>query len=407
MQQKYDKIVKEIQVLRAKQNERKAGTRGKVQGKGTVAMELHADINAATTATKEGEALHVRMRERVVDLMDDSATKPECLKQATFYRGQQAQLREAQTDAANLLSALRMQAELISTKDGGAAVIAQAVNKAQHRKTHKVDKRKEQRETASVEQTISQMVETTLLLSLTSLRPAPHDTRVFATDFEADTQMLRRTRREAQKQVLKAQRALDNERVAYFLDNQMPEDSVKLAADKLVCANDALSRAESNLDQFKEENGFKSSYQDFADRMANSVEYSVARRKAIAADLDESELAGRMAMTSGNALEGLEDPPPVASSASARFVMHVHHIMHGRPHGSQSTNMPSERAGAFADSASSSSSSSNRSSGDNDDHVPPSCKGKRKRERKAAKRDAQDSSAKKAKVAAGFAKLFK
>ena len=168
------------------------------------------------------------------------------------------------------------------------------------------------------------MVETTLLLSLTSLRPAPHETRVFATDFEADTQMLRRPRREAQKQVLKAQRALDNERVAYFLDNQMPEDSVKLAADKLVCANDALSRAESNLDQFKEENGFKSSYQDFADRMANSVEYSVARRKAIAADLDESELAGRMAMTSGNALEGLEDPPPVASSASARFVMHVH-----------------------------------------------------------------------------------
>ena len=80
----------------------------------------------------------------------------------------------------------------------------------------------------------------------------------------------------------------DNERVAYFLNNQMPEDSVKLAADKLVCANDALSRAESNLDQFKEENGFKSSYQDFADRMANSVEYSVARRKAIAADLDES-----------------------------------------------------------------------------------------------------------------------
>ena len=106
-----------------------------MQGKGTVAMELHADIKAATTATKEGEELHVLMRERVVDLMDDSGTKPECLKQATFYRGQQAQLREAQTDAANLLSALRMQAELISTKDGGAAVIAQAVNKAQHRKT--------------------------------------------------------------------------------------------------------------------------------------------------------------------------------------------------------------------------------------------------------------------------------
>ena len=162
-----------------------------MQGKGTVAMELHADIKATTTATKEGEELHVLMRERVVDLMDDSGTKPECLKQATFYRGQQAQLRETQTDAANLLSA--MQAELISTKDGGAAVIAQAVNKAQHRKTHKVDKRKEQHETANVEQTISQMVETTLLLSLTSLRPAPHDTRVFATDFEADTQMLRRT----------------------------------------------------------------------------------------------------------------------------------------------------------------------------------------------------------------------
>ena len=137
--------------------------------------------------------------------------------------------------------------------------------------------------------------------------------------------MLRRPRREVQKQVLKAQRALDKERVAYFLDNQMPEE---LAADKFVCANDALSRAESNLDQTKEENGFKSSYQDFADRMANSVEYSVARRKAIAADLDESELhmAGRMAMTSGNALEGLEDPPPVASSASARFVMHVYII---------------------------------------------------------------------------------
>ena len=65
------------------------------------------------------------------------------------------------------------------------------------------------------------MVETTLLLSLTSLRPAPHETRVVATEFEADTQMLRRPRREAQKQVFKAQRALDNERVAYFLDNQM------------------------------------------------------------------------------------------------------------------------------------------------------------------------------------------
>ena len=44
--------------------------------------------------------------------------------------------------------------------------------------------------------------------------------------------------------------------------------------------------------------------------------------------------------------------------------------------------------------------------GENDSHVPASCD-QRKRERKAAKRDAQDSSAKKAKVAAGFAKLFK
>ena len=112
---------------------------------------------------------------------------------------QQAQLREAQTDAATLLSALRKQVELISAKDGGAAVIAKAVNKAQHRKAHKVDKRKEQRETASVKQIISQIVETTLLLSLTSLRPAPHVTRVFSTDFEADTQILRRPRREAQK----------------------------------------------------------------------------------------------------------------------------------------------------------------------------------------------------------------
>jgi hypothetical protein len=279
-----------------------------------------------------------------------------------------------------------------------------------------VDKRKEQRETASVEQTMSQMVETTVLLSLTSLRPAPHETRVVATEFEADTQMLRRPRREAQEQVLKAWQAVDNEGVAYFLDKQMTQDSVNLALGQVRCANDALSRAERNLDQFKEENGFKSSYQYFADRMANSVQYSEARRKAIATDLDESELVGRMAMTSGNALEGLEGPPPVASSASARFVMHVHHIMHGRPHGSQTTNMPSERSGAFTAIASSSSSSSSCSDGDNDDHVPPSCsklvlrvqkKGKRKRKRKTDKLDAPDPAAKKAKMAAGFATLFK
>ena len=77
--------------------------------KGTVAMELHADIKAAITCTTAGEALYLLMRERVVGLMDDAGTKPECLKQATFYRGQQAQLREAQTDAATLLSALRKQ----------------------------------------------------------------------------------------------------------------------------------------------------------------------------------------------------------------------------------------------------------------------------------------------------------
>jgi hypothetical protein len=83
---------------------------GKVQEKGTVAMELHADIKAAITCTTAGEALYLLMRERVVGLMDDAGTKPECLKQATFYRGQHwRSLREAQTDAATLLSALRKQ----------------------------------------------------------------------------------------------------------------------------------------------------------------------------------------------------------------------------------------------------------------------------------------------------------
>ena len=78
--------------------------------KGTVAMELHADIKAAITCTMAGEALYLLMRERVVGLMDDAGTKPECLKQATFYRGQHwRSLREAQTDAATLLSALRKQ----------------------------------------------------------------------------------------------------------------------------------------------------------------------------------------------------------------------------------------------------------------------------------------------------------
>ena len=87
--------------------------------------------------------------------------------------------------------------------------------------------------------------------------------------------MLRRPRREAQKQVLKAQRALywtTSELRTFSTIRCLRTLSSLPQTNSYVLLNDALSRAESNLDQFKEENGFKSSYQDFADRMANSVE---------------------------------------------------------------------------------------------------------------------------------------
>ena len=63
--------------------------------------------------------------------------------------------------------------------------------------------------------------------------------------------------------------------------------------------------------------------------MANSAEYSEARREATTADLDASEFAGRLAMTSGNALEALENPPP--SSGQQRVDPPACDAQHARP----------------------------------------------------------------------------
>ena len=145
----------------------------------TVAMDLSADIDAVTAVIPLMDASLAELRARNLALLDAfGSMRPECAEQAKFYMEKLEQQVQTRAGAATLLNKLsNRQAELIASKEAGAGSLNKAVIKQQVRKEEvkakKLQKQQAERGKTDVQLTMSQLVETTLLMSLTSQRPSP------------------------------------------------------------------------------------------------------------------------------------------------------------------------------------------------------------------------------------------